>query len=99
MYLGRKNIDTVFTGEESICVVTKAEVSLLPIITWLTPKDLGFIFFIRFLKQDLILGGIPKVKKLPYPILFTNPSARAGYDTRSIFKRSLTGLNSKFSFS
>ena len=28
-----------------------------------------------------------------------NPSARAGYDTRSIFKRSLTGLNSEFSFS
>ena len=32
-------------------------------------------------------------------ILFTNPSARAGYDTRSIFKRSLTSLNSEFSFS
>ena len=31
--------------------------------------------------------------------IFTNPSARAGYDTRSIFKRSLTGLNSDFSFS
>ena len=28
-----------------------------------------------------------------------NPSARAGYDTRSIFKRSLTVLNSEFSFS
>ena len=28
-----------------------------------------------------------------------NPSARAGYDTRSIFKRGLTGLNSEFSFS
>ena len=28
-----------------------------------------------------------------------NPSARAGYDKRSIFKRSLTGLNSEFSFS
>ena len=27
------------------------------------------------------------------------PPARAGYDTRSIFKRSLTGLNSEFSFS
>ena len=27
------------------------------------------------------------------------PSARAGYDTRSIFKRILTGLNSEFSFS
>ena len=32
-------------------------------------------------------------------ILFANPSARAGYDTRSIFKRSLTGFNSEFSFS
>ena len=32
-------------------------------------------------------------------ILFTNPSAQAGYDTRSIFKRSLTGLNLEFSFS
>ena len=32
-------------------------------------------------------------------VLFTNPSARAGYDTRSIFKRSLTDLNSEFSFS
>ena len=31
--------------------------------------------------------------------IFTNPSARAGYDTRSIYKRSLTGLNSAFSFS
>ena len=29
----------------------------------------------------------------------SNPSARVGYDTRSIFKRSLTGLNSEFSFS
>ena len=25
-------------------------------------------------------------------VLFTNPSAQAGYDTRSIFKRSLTGF-------
>ena len=31
--------------------------------------------------------------------LFTNPSAQAVYDTRSIFKWSLTGLNSEFSFS
>ena len=27
------------------------------------------------------------------------PSAQAGYDTRSIFKRSLTGFNLEFSFS
>ena len=33
-----------------------------------------------------------------YPYLPT-PSARVVYDTRSIFKRSLTGLNSEFSFS
>ena len=31
--------------------------------------------------------------------IFTKPYARAGYDTRSIFKRSLTGLNSDFFFS
>ena len=31
--------------------------------------------------------------------IFTNPSARLGYDTKSIFKRRLTGLNSEFSFS
>ena len=31
--------------------------------------------------------------------IFTNPSARAGYDTRSIFKWGLTGLISEFSFS
>ena len=28
----------------------------------------------------------------PKQVLFTNPSARAGYDTRSIFKQSLTGF-------
>ena len=32
-------------------------------------------------------------------IIFTNNSARVGHDTRSIFKRSLTGLNSQLSFS
>ena len=31
--------------------------------------------------------------------LFTNPSARAGYDAKLICKRSTTGLNSEFSFS
>ena len=44
---------------------------------------------------------IPECSMSPvkHMILFTNPSARAGYDTRSISKRSLTGLNSEFSFS
>ena len=31
--------------------------------------------------------------------IFTNPFARAGYNTRSIFKQSLTGLNPEFPFS
>ena len=30
------------------------------------------------------------------PPFFTNPSTRVGYDTKSIFKWSLTGLNSEF---
>ena len=44
-----------------------------------------------------------KTEKVSFDIdpiyLFTNPSTQAGYDTRSILKRSLTGLNSEFSFS
>ena len=43
--------------------------------------------------------GLRNSGKNPLITIFTNPSARAGYDTRSIFKRSLTGLNSEFSFS
>ena len=42
---------------------------------------------------------ISLVCPLKSPSYLPNPSARAGYDTRSIFKRSLTGLNSEFSFS
>ena len=34
-----------------------------------------------------------------FVIIFTNLSTRAGYETRSILKRGLTGLNSEFSFS
>ena len=39
------------------------------------------------IKKKNLLSYLPK------------PSARAAYDTRSIFKRSLTGLVSEFSFS
>ena len=47
------------------------------------------------------MWSTPSLPLLPGPfwlrvVLFTNPSTRAGYDTRSIFKRSLTGLNSEF---
>ena len=49
--------------------------------------------------KSLLRTTLKKKKKLFIKVLFTNPSARAGYDTRSVFKRSLTGLNSEFSFS
>ena len=53
---------------------------------------------VRIYSQDIGMEfSIDKCDMLV--ILFTNPSARAGYDTRSIFKRSFTGLNSEFSFS
>ena len=48
--------------------------------------------------QDIMLNLFLKVVYLVWYYL-PNPSARAGYDTRSIFKRTLTGLNSEFSFS
>ena len=35
----------------------------------------------------------PRPRNLSRISILTNPSARAGYDTRSIFKRTLTGLN------
>ena len=44
-------------------------------------------------------NGFELTKKRSRRYYLPNPSARAGYDTRSIFKRSLTGLNSEFSFS
>ena len=42
---------------------------------------------------------VHRAKKKKNVYIFTNPSAQAGYDTRSIFKRSLTALNSEISFS
>ena len=56
------------------------------------------IHAVRIYSQDIGMEfGTEKYAMLV--ILFTNPSAWAGYDTTSIFKRSLTGLNSEFSFS
>ena len=48
-------------------------------------------------RHDSILGE--RSYSVEGDTIFTNLSARAGYDTRSVFKRSLTGLNSEFSFS
>ena len=61
-----------------------------------TGLSLHFNFFVVGIISGIFLNVVFQKTCL---ILFTNPSARAGYDTRSIFKRSLTGLNSEFSFS
>ena len=57
-------------------------------------------------KKDVVMTagrGLSRSIQIPQFLMLwyylPNPSARAGYDTRSIFKRSLTGLNSEFSFS
>ena len=55
------------------------------------------------MSSSLLLQQCPtclvRLTWIVFVILFTNPSARAGYDTRSNFKPSLTGFNSEFSFS
>ena len=45
----------------------------------------------------LLRRGFPP--RIIYIYIYTNPPVRAGYDTRSIFKQSLTDLNSGISFS
>ena len=60
--------------------------------------DAGYFIFCDYKYVGLLNGHSLLFVNFLY-IIFTNPSARAGYDTRSIFKRSLTGLNSEFSFS
>ena len=55
-----------------------------------------FVGLKQYQKKDQT--SIVKKKRLYYPYL-PPPFARAGYGTRSIFKRSFTGLISEFSFS
>ena len=60
--------------------------------------NLQWTRFFKVLAQDNPRRINMALKSISLSI-FTNPSARAGYDTRSNFKRSSTGLNSEFSFS
>ena len=62
------------------------------------PKNL-WIFFESQLRVNINFGTSPQAGPIATQRVLTylpNPSARAGYDTRSIFKRSLTGLKSDF---
>ena len=55
-----------------------------------------YIYIYIYINLFLIVSKFCKIWEV---IIFSNPSTQAGYDTRSIFKQSLTGLNSEFSFS
>ena len=57
-----------------------------------------YVVLIKFFLHTLLasMWCIHTVVLISY---LPDPSALAGYDTRSIFKRSLTGLNSEISFS
>ena len=61
-------------------------------------KNIPLTLYSKGLRKGYVWEGSWRLNKLQH-IIFTNPSARVGYDTRSIFKRSLTGLNSEYSFS
>ena len=62
-----------------------------------------YIYIYIYIYKNIYIYIQSKFGNLIYIYIYIsylpNPSARAGYDTRSIFKRSLTGLNSEFSFS
>ena len=55
-----------------------------------------FLKIILYVSTIEFANGLGDLGSIPGRVIFTNPSARAGYDTRSIFKRILTGLNSVF---
>ena len=72
-------------------LVRRQELNSLLFLNSPNPQPMLLVRGITHIPWSQFLSGIF--------IIFTNPSTRAGYDTRSIFKQSLTGLNSEFSFS
>ena len=61
-------------------------------------KEINLSVLVQILDKAVCILQALQLNDNTYPYL-PNPSAQAGYDTRSIFKWSLTGLNSEFSFS
>ena len=59
---------------------------------------LSFLDYLMFKSLFFFFFFLQAILRFSVTIL-SNPSARAGYDTKSISKRSLTGLNSEISFS
>ena len=71
------------------------QVSWTASVTWYTYYKLACVKIL----QHFSVTGVCVCVCVCACIYLPNPSTRAGYDTRSIFKRSLTGLNLEFSFS
>ena len=104
-------LNSDFSFPKTSCL-TKAEEPSLPYYLPIAGgRIIGFIPFPRVLVLCEMQSISSRIKtRVAVSISYDNnhyttgtsivlPSARAGYDTRSIFKRSLTGLNSEFSFS
>ena len=86
--LGSINLYINANKRESMCLKQKGAISTL------SGKPLKFVAQFTYLGSNI--SSIENNVNIPY---LPNPSAWAGYDTRSIFKWGLTGLNSEFSFS
>ena len=90
-------LNSEFSFSLTSCLTNAEEPSLSYYLPIAGGRIIGFIPFpCPFPMMITITPWAPHFFFLDF---FTHPSAWAGYDTRSIFKRSLTGLNSEFSFS
>ena len=71
---------------------------LIIVFPYLVGDFINVFLFLSLFFSSLLLLSLVRGKSSQFHLfknqllLFTNPSARAGYDTRSIFKRSLTGF-------
>ena len=61
--------------------------------------DKGYIYIYIYIYISIGVLIDTSISDQSITSIFTNPFDRAGYDTKSISKWSLTGLNSEFSFS
>ena len=99
-----KYLDLVWELGPCLRKKTNYEAVIVTLIVYSYTKLLQIKIFSKwyFKKKHLNLSDLIWLRNEPSDfsfIIFTYPSARTGYDTRSILKQSLTGLNSEFSFS
>ena len=96
-YLRESCIDVILDFFDIVAGVLQGD-TLTPYL-FIIHRDYILWTSIDLMKENGFTLAKAKSRRYHTLTLFTNPSAWAGYDTRSTFKRSLTGLNSEFSFS